>query len=532
LTVQGALTINGSVKIFPNGLIIEDSSPSAPLTVNNGLFDGKDRFVFNSGGLNGTGSFSFTYVNFTGNALKTINATTTVSNLLYIDPGVGQQSPINIVSKQLIVAGNLSTSQSFNIYSNPGGSLNVTGSFVFQGASAASSIIRGDAVIASLVSTGGTITLNDNVTVAQANIGPGAILSLIGSGSSTRYIGNIFGQGTLQVQGGTNTFGTFSGINTVNFQGGTITSNSNSATINNLVENGGTLTGSASITISTLTLTNAQISGPSISVISLTVQGFTSLANAKLTLTGTGVIGKDSQFTLSNGAQFIVTSAAKVSQSAAFQLLPSGSSQPPSFTNNGIWTTSPGNLNLLVNTLGNGSFQLGTSSTLNLNGIAFNTQRLTLEGSTFVVTGATVATINTIGGTGFITASGKQLSIGSILAQNFTQTNGFTQIGTGTINNFTITIGSVNITGASLNIGNLTFVGGTIAGNNRNGAALSIGNTTLIGNDPKTFVDITARSQDIELSCGTQQCQLFTQNALLTTKGSKRRNNVNPEIIN
>jgi len=333
-----------------------------------------------------------------------------------------------------------------------------------MGSSVTSSIIRGDATITNLINTGGVITLNDNVTITLASIGSGATLSLIGSGISTRNIGNIIGLGVLQVQGGTNVFGTLSGISSVNFQGGTLSTNSNTATIGNLVQTGGILTGTGTITIGSVTLTNAQITNPTVSVANLNLQGFTGLSNAQLVLTGMAVIGKDSQFTMSNGAVFTVSAAAKVSQSAMFQLLPSGSNQPPSFTNNGVWTTTVGTLNVVVNTAGTGSFQFGSSSTLSLNGIAFNTQRVTLTGSKLVVTGSVVS-INTIDGSnGNITAGGRQFFVSSISVQYYNHTNGFSQIGSGTINNLDVLIGSVNITGSSVSIGNLTFEGGVIAG--------------------------------------------------------------------
>jgi len=328
------------------------------------------------------------------------------------------------------------------------------------------------------------------------------------------------GQGTLQVQGGTNTFTTFTGINSVLFQGGTISSNGNSATISNLAHNGGVLMGTASYTVGTYTITNAQLNGPTVSAINLNLQGFTGISNSQIIVTGMAVIGKDSQFTMSNGAVFTVNANAKVSQAANFQLLPSGSARPPSFNHNGVWTSNVGTLTVVVNTAGTGSFQFGASSTLSINGVAFNTQTITLAGAKLLVTGSVVS-VNTIQGTGFITAGGREFYISSITASNYTHTNGFTQIGSGTINNLYVEVGSLNVTGTQVNIGNLTFEGGAIAGKNAAGVTLFIGNTTLVGHEPKTFVDITARSQNIELSCGTEQCQLFTQNALLTTKMKK-----------
>jgi len=82
--------------------------------------------------------------------------------------------------------------------------------------------------------------------------------------------------------------------------------------------------------------------------------------------------------------------------------------------------------------------------------------------------------------------------ISSITAYNFTHTNGFSQLGSGTIDNLYVVIGKLNVTGTTFNIGNLTFEGGEIAGQNAAGVTLNIGNTTLVGHEPKTFVNLTA----------------------------------------
>jgi len=170
LIVQGALTIGaGGAKILPNGAITLDTAPSSPLSCS-GVFQGASNFFFKSGSLYGTGSFVFHNLNFTGPALHVINATTTV-DVLQVIPGEGSQGAVEIGSKQLVVNTNLFSSATLTISSDPGASLLVKGAIQYQGSSGVTSVtIRGDATIATLAISGGTVTLSDDVNVASATV--------------------------------------------------------------------------------------------------------------------------------------------------------------------------------------------------------------------------------------------------------------------------------------------------------------------------------------------------------------------------
>jgi hypothetical protein len=519
LIIQGQLTVGaGGVQIQPNGQVTLNAAPSSPLTVA-GEFQGTSNFFFISGALAGAGTFTLVNLNFTGPALKVINATTTIGTLQIV-PGDGAQGSVNIASQQLVVTGTLYASATTNIYSNPGASLQVKGTFQYSGSAGVNSVsIQGDATIATLSINGGTVTLSDNVNVASTTVSSGAILTLIGGTTSSRNIHDITGDGTLAVQGGTNNFDTLSGISSVLLQGGVLNTNGNTVTIGNLQQSGGTLTGSATITIGTFTLTNSNIQGPTISTSNLNVKGLAALDDTTLTVTSLGVISASSQFTLANGAQFVVSSKGKVSQSAPFKLLPSGSDQPPLFTNNGIWTSTSDFL-LVVNTRGSGSFQLGQGASISISGIAFNIDSLTLTGATFTVTGS-VVTINTVNGQGgVITAEGRQFLVTTLNVDTYTHTNGDTEIGSGTIGTLDVQTGTVNVTGSGATIGVLLFEGGQISGNNPSATVvLTIGNATLTGNQPKILNNLTAKFQELNLKCGPQQCQLFTQDANIIIGG-------------
>jgi len=229
---------------------------------------------------------------------------------------------------------------------------------------------------------------------------------------------------------------------------------------------------------------------------------------------------------MANGALFLVDVNGKVSQSASFKLLPSGSDQPPQFTNNGKWT-STSDFQVVVNTRGTGSFELGKGASISLNGVAFATNSLTLTGATFTVTGSVVTIQSVNGQGGIISAEGRQFVVGTITVDTFTQTNGFTEIESGTFGTLNVQTGSLNVTGSGASIAVLIFQGGQISGNNPKGdVTLTIGNATLTGNQPKTLTDLTAKFQQLNLKCGPQQCQLFTQDATIIS-GGMSKNDIN-----
>jgi len=407
------------------------------------------------------------------------------------------------------------------IYSNPGASLNIKGAIQYKGSSGVTSVtIRGDATIATLGIVGGTVTLSDNVNVASVTVAAGAVLTLIGGSTSTRNIKDITGAGTLDIQGGTNNFDTLSDINSVSLEGGVLNTNGESVTVGNLLQTGGSISGTATITVQTLTLVNSQIQAATLSAANLVVKGFVALDNAGLTVTNLGVVSSASQFTMANGALFDIAASGKVSQSASFKLLPSGSDQPPQFTNDGKWT-STADFQLVVNTRGAGSFELGTGASISLTGIAFDTASLTLTGATFSVTGS-VVTIKTVNGQGgVITAEGRQFMVDTINVATFTHTNGFTQIGSGTFGTLDVQTGTFNITGSGATIGVLLFEGGQISGDNPTATVtVNIANATLTGNQPKTFIELTAMFKLLNLKCVPQQCQLFTENTTLISGGT------------
>jgi len=492
-----------------------NSAPSLPFS-NAGQFSAGNNFVFLSGSLSGSGTFTFTNVNFSGPALKVINTTADVTGTIFIDPGRGAQGVITIQQGKLVVTGTLRTTEILTINSLTGAQLSVPGSFLYEANSPTNmATIRGQASINVLHVTMGLVTISDSVNIASVTLDSGAVLTLIGDSTSTRMIGDITGAGTVQIQGGTNQFNTMSNIGSVSLSGGTLTASGKAVTIGNLLQTGGVFSGSASITVGVAHFSNAEILNSPISVSALTLEGFSTLDGSTLSVLQNGVISKLSQLTLENGAIFIVTKTAQISQSAAMSFLPSGTTNPSSFQNDGRWT-STSDLKIVVNTKGTGAYQFGTGSTSEITGIAFNAGSLTLTSSSFTSIGCVVS-IGNIAGTGTIFSQGAQFVVsGELNAAKFTNANGDTQIGSGSIQLLDIQTGTFTVTGTGASAGTLTFEGGTIASPGPTSALLTVGTMKITGAQPKTLSVINVAATTLSLSCGTGQCQLFTQRANLT----------------
>jgi len=137
------------------------------------------------------------------------------------------------------------------------------------------------------------------------------------------------------------------------------------------------------------------------------------------------------------------------------------------------------------------------------------------------VTGS-VVTIKTVNGQGgIISAEGRQFLVGTISVDTYTHTNGYTEIDSGTFGTLNVQTGYLNFTGSGATVAVLQFNGGQISGNNpKNTVVLNIGNATLTGNQPKTFTDMTIKFQQLNMQCGRQQCQLFTEDTTMIAGGT------------
>jgi hypothetical protein len=466
----------------------------------------------------------------TGPAEKRINSTVTVSNLS-LTPGRGSTGSINIVTGTLTVTTAFKTSDPLILSSSTGAELDITGAFQYTASSAAySATIRGAANIATLTVTEGTVILADVVTINSANIANGASLELIGSAASIRKIADITGAGILRVEGGTNIFNTLTNIGNVNLLGGSLSALTKAATIGDLSQTGGVLEGPAPIIVTTGSFSNAQISSLNLTVDTFTLLGFVSLSSSSLTISQNGIISQTCQITLSPGSSFTVSNTASVSQSAQFVISKSSSQNPaPTFTNDGQWT-STSELSILITTQGKGNFQLATGSTTSITGISFTTGSIIATSANFTSVGSTFQATS-IAGTGRFISQGNTFDVsGSINANSYTQTNGATSVGTGTIVTLDIQSGTFTIngpappTGALLSLTSFTFEGGLLSSLSAT-SNVAITTLALTGTQPKTFSDVTVNAALLKLDCGSTQCQLFTQNAHLIS-GSDKVNKV------
>jgi len=352
--------------------------------------------------------------------------------------------------------------------------------------------------------------------IGLAKVSGGATVTMIGANTVSRVFSDVSGAGTLSIQGGTNIFHTMSNINTVNLAGGILVADTRQCNIGTFTQTGGSINGTATLSTGTAILSNAVINNTPVMASSLTLQGFTTINSGSLTVTVLGLVSVPSQLTLSAGAIFQITANAQVSQSASLQILPSGTTQTPSFKNNGKWT-STASLTLDTLTNGAGSFQLGSGGTITATGISLSIGSLLLTSATLTSIGSQV-TIGSIDGTGGTIKSQSQTFVvtGTTNVASFVHENGITSLSTGNVGSLDVQSGTFNVTGSGLKVNTLSFEGGTITSHAQS-VTISAGNTVITGNMPKTLSSVTVSSTNLSLSCGTSQCQLITLSAQLTT---------------
>eukprot|EP01123_Difflugia_compressa_P003710 TRINITY_DN14_c0_g1_i3.p1 TRINITY_DN14_c0_g1~~TRINITY_DN14_c0_g1_i3.p1 ORF type:complete len:608 (-),score=166.98 TRINITY_DN14_c0_g1_i3:185-2008(-) len=519
LTIFTGLNIgSGGASILPNGQVTLNAAPSTPLTTT-GTFTGNSKFTFISGTLGGSGSFIFANVPFNGTALKVINTTVTVTGVLDVSPYTGP-AVINIATQALVVKGTISSSATVTLASAKGASFQVPGTLSYQGGQTDSFTILGDATIASMMVTSGTIILNDNVTVSSTTLTAGATVNVIGPATSIRKFGDVTGQGIVNIQGGTNSFSSLTSVGTVQLSGGALIANNKASTISTLVQTGGQIQGGAGLSIGSATLTNAGIVSTPITASTLRIHGFSQISASALTVTASGVIEIDSQFTLSNGASFVVAPTAQVTQSGQFQILPSGSTVASTFSHNGRWTSSTSDLKVLVGTNGNGQFQFGSGASMEITGVTFLTGSISMT-SASLTSVASYITVGSISGTGTIQSNGQTLVVtDSFQASSVTVQNGFASAGKPSITSFDLQFGTFNITGTAGSIGTLLFEGGSIGGAASGSTVLTVDSLTVTGTQPKTLASLSTVFTSLNMNCDVAQCQLFTSKAKLSSKSS------------
>jgi len=281
-------------------------------------------------------------------------------------------------------------------------------------------------------------------------------------------------------------------------------------------QSGGSVQGTATLSVGSATLSNAQIVNTPLTTSNLDLAGFSTLNGGSLTVTGLGIVSETSQLTLGMGALFFVTGAAQVSQSSPLQILPSGTSQTPSFKNDGKWT-STSTLTLDTLTSGAGNFQFGNGGSVVATGIKFSINSLLLTSSTFTSIGSTV-NINSVDGSGgTINSQGQSFVVnGTMNVGTFNHQNGITNVVTGNVGTLTIQSGTFNVTGNGIKVGTLNFQGGSI-GSHAQSVNFVNTNTMITTNSPKTISAVTISTDALTLSCGAQQCQLILINAEITT---------------
>jgi len=215
---------------------------------------------------------------------------------------------------------------------------------------------------------------------------------------------------------------------------------------------------------------------------------------------------------------FVIASSATFNQDNDFGLVPGASSTPPSVRNDGTWT-STANTNIVVNTMGAGSFVFQAKSMLSVTGVNFATNSIEVDTmATFLgVTG----NIGALSGKGNVSLAGKQFSFGVVTINSLNHVTGATTIASGNgVNYLSVQNGNFIVNG-ELSCTNFNFTAGTVSGQGVGTSSIRATNALFSGSVPKFVTNLAVTADFISWNCG-DSCQLVNNAGQLSNPSSKK----------
>jgi len=359
----------------------------------------------------------------------------------------------------------------------------------------------------------GIVTIQNTVDVTSAAIATGATVQWIGAPDQIRNFGNVTGDGTLIIQGGTNSLKGAS-LSNLKLLSGKLTTDSSLA-FGTLNLAGGELSGKGSVKATSTSLVSVSITGITLTTTNLDTSGFTTLLTARLILTGAGKSSTSSQLTLNAGSVFQIAATGTFTQGTPFTVVPGADPLRPAIKNDGTWSsTSAATINVDVN--GQGKWLFSQVSTLTANAVTFSIGSAAIAGYwKFVGVTSTIpaitggGTLEVGGGVTTITSSG----IGTLLHQS-----GKSTVVSGSVTNLNVSNGDFIVTG--LNVGTFDFLSGNVQGIGGK-STINASTVNLFGEQSKFINNIAVIGIVINWNCLGGSCQVVANNAVLNTAPKK-----------
>jgi large repetitive protein len=512
-TVNAVYNVTGTTKVSSNGGTTLNSITSTgniianggTLTLNSGSAITVPTLALQGGNVGGTAP-----INLTAASMAWTGGTLSGSGTLSIPAG----TTVSLTSTSVIIdgrpvsnAGTIAMSGFGTIYMQNNGTLANSGTFDFQGdeniylnSAVGTTAITNSGLIKK---SGGTGSSQINVpliaqsgsqfsvqsgtfyigavtsTGATFNIASGAILNFYTSDTRTFDAASSFtGAGSVQWQGGTNTFaGTI--VNPLAIIGGTLTVNSAAAqSVPTLTMQGGTLNGTATINITgtTMTWTGGTVAGsgalniPASAVI--TVSGYPQFDARPVNNAGT--INLTSSYTIYLLNNAVLTNSGAINLQGDGNLYLNSALGTTAIVNSGTITKSGGTFSSAINI----PITAQSGSQLNVQAATLYAGGMTSTGGIFNVASGTTLNFNTNDTRTFDAAS-------SITGAGTVQwASGTNTVNGGLTTNLTVSGGTLTINGATRTIPILTMQGGILNGTapiNLTGAAMNWSGGTIGG---------------------------------------------------
>jgi len=288
--------------------------------------------------------------------------------------------------------------------------------------------------------------------------------------------------------------------------------------IQQLTINGGTLLG-GSVAAAATSITFAILgSGVVVRSTSLDLNGLVTLQDAGTSLTlaanGQGRVSAPSQLTFMASTQFVTEQGSTFQQSATLKFVRGAATGAvPSASHMGTWISSALLSSQGVPISGRGALTLSGASTFDFTNADVAADSVNSQG-TFTMNQGTFA-FNSVLGSGSFTGSPKSFTANSFAASALTLTDGLA--------NFT----KANVATAQLQNGILAFQTGTFGSLALSGGTFigwtpkstaTVGSLSVTGIPAKTVQNAVVTVSSLSMSCGAQQCALFTNSASIGTK--------------
>jgi len=297
----------------------------------------------------------------------------------------------------------------------------------------------------------------------------------------------------------------------------------NSGVIGSLSVQGGDFNGGKVTTTNAMLASGFVRGGVQLSSSNFDLQGTVNIEGdgTTLTFTSTGVVSKQTLFTMTGGSSIVVNSAATLNQNAPFSVVPGGM-QPksPSITMNGIFASTSTLSLATVPVTGTGTYTLSNAASWTLNNIMFQAKSVNSMGQMQVLAGSFNSQL--VFGSGTFGGNPNSFTVDQFTGKAFTLASGKTSINNCTLDSLTLQNGDWSIRDRA-HFNSFNWQGGSFSGTGKTQVPVKAMSTSVTTTAGQKLTNVELSTVQYSLTCGTQACQFFSQDSTVKTVPSFKK---------